>query len=82
MDEPLNAFTIRRHVFEIAERMENTLGEEHASFIESCPRDQNSLPLPDSPLAVGIDGGFVRGRRKEGNFEMIVGKSILSFRRD
>jgi len=82
MDEPLNAFTIRRHVFEIAERMENTLGDEQVSFIESCPRDRNSLPLPDGPLAVGIDGGFVRGRRKEGNFEVIVGKSILSFRRD
>jgi hypothetical protein len=54
MDEPLNAFTIRRHVFEIAERMENTLREEQVSFIESCPRDRNSLPLPDGPLAVGI----------------------------
>ncbi|MCI0662267.1 MAG: hypothetical protein L0220_14450 [Acidobacteria bacterium] len=64
------------------QRMENTLGEEQVSFIESCPRDRDSLPLPDGPLAVGIDGGFVRGRRKEGNFEVIVGKSILSFRRD
>src|SRR5262249_61508958 len=27
MDEPLNAFTIRQHVFEAAERMENMLGE-------------------------------------------------------
>jgi hypothetical protein len=82
MDEPLNAFTIRQHVFEVAERMENVLGEEKVSFIESCQRDRNSLPIPDGPLAVGIDGGFIRAQHKEGHFEVIVGKSILSFRRE
>jgi hypothetical protein len=82
MDEPLNAFTIRQHVFEVAERMENALGEEKLSFIESCQQDRDSLPIPDGPLAVGIDGGFIRAQRKEGHFEVIVGKSILSFRRE
>ncbi|HZF39423.1 MAG TPA: ISKra4 family transposase, partial [Blastocatellia bacterium] len=57
MDESLTAFTVRRHIFEAAERMENALGEEKVSFIESCQRDRNSLPIPDGPLAVGIDGG-------------------------
>ena len=82
MDEPLNAFTIRQHVFEIAERIENALGEEKVSFIESCQQDRNSLPIPNGPLAVGIDGGFIRAQKKEGHFEVIVGKSILSFRRE
>jgi hypothetical protein len=30
---------------------------------------------------VGIDGGFIRAPRKEGHFEVIAGKSMLSFRR-
>jgi hypothetical protein len=33
-------------------------------------------------LTVGLDGGFVRSRNKRGYFEVIVGKSILEFRRD
>jgi hypothetical protein len=82
MDEPLNAFTIRQHVFEVADRMEDALGEEKISFVESCQQDRNSLPIPDGPLAVGIDGGFVRAQNKVGHFEVIVGKSILSFRRE
>jgi hypothetical protein len=31
---------------------------------------------------VGIDGGYVRGRLKQGKFAVIVGKSILAFKRD
>jgi hypothetical protein len=33
-------------------------------------------------LTVGLDGGFVRSRNKRGCFEVIVGKSILEFKRD
>lgn len=33
-------------------------------------------------MTVGIDGGFVRDRRKAGFFEVIAGKSIVAFRRD
>ena len=46
------------------------------------------LPIPDGPLVVGLDGGIVRARRgtndaQAGNlFEVIAGKSILSFHRD
>ena len=39
MDDPLNAFTIRSHVLEVAERLEKELGEEQLCFIEGCPRD-------------------------------------------
>jgi hypothetical protein len=82
MDEPLNVFTVRQHVFEVAERMEMALGEERFSFIEGCQRDWDRLPIPDGPLTVGIDGGFVRGPPREGNFEVIAGKSLLAFRRN
>jgi hypothetical protein len=40
------------------------------------------LPQPDGPLTVGIDGGYIRGRNKEGCFEVIAGKSLLTFRRE
>jgi hypothetical protein len=82
IDDPLNAFTIRRHVGEVAERLEQELGEERDCFIEGCQRDWDQLPAPDGPLTVGIDGGYVRGQRKQGHFEVIVGKSILAFRRE
>lgn len=80
MDEPVHAFTIRQHVFDVAERLESTLGEEPIFFVEDCQQDWNQLPLPDGPLTVGIDGGFIRGQHKEGHFEVIVGKSMLAFR--
>jgi hypothetical protein len=81
IDNPLNGFTIRRHVWDVAERLERELGEERDCFIEGCQRDWDKLPAPDGPLTVGIDGGYVRGQHKQGHFEVIVGKSILAFRR-
>jgi hypothetical protein len=82
MDDPLNAFTIRRHVCDVAERLERELGKEQDCFIEGCQRDWAKLPAPDGPLTVGIDGGYVRGHRKQGHFEVIAGKSILAFKRE
>jgi hypothetical protein len=82
MDSPLPASTIREHVCHVAQRVESELGEEQWSFVEGCQRDWNQLPIPDGPLTVGIDGGYVRGRHKEGHFEVIAGKSLLAFRRE
>ena len=83
MDEPLQLVTIRNHVIKLAERLEEELGDEHVSFIEGCPRDWGELPIPDGPLTVGIDGGYVKAQgMAQGWFEVIAGKSILSFRRD
>ena len=46
-------------------------------------REWGNLPLPDGPITVGIDGGYVRDwEAKKHNFEVIVGKSILAFKRD
>src|SRR5439155_2454068 len=39
------------------------------------------LPLPDGPLTVGIDGGYVKAQGKQGSFEVIAGKSLLAFHR-
>jgi hypothetical protein len=81
IDEPLHAFTIRQHVYNVAERLEKALGEEQWSFIDSCPAQWSRLPIPDGPLTVGIDGGYVRAQRKQGWFEVIAGKSLLAFTR-
>jgi hypothetical protein len=82
VNEKLSAVTIRNHLFEVAERMEQELGEERPSLIEGCEQDWEQLPIPDGPLTVGLDGGFVRARHKRGCFEVIVGKSVLEFKRD
>jgi hypothetical protein len=82
IDEKLNDVTLRNHLFRVAERMEQALGEEQGCFIEGCQRDWDRLPLPDGPLTVGIDGAFLRAQRKQGHFEVIAGKSVLAFERD
>ena len=67
----------------MAQRCEDELGEEQWAFVEGCPADWATLPIPDGRLTVGIDGGYVRDwDEKKGHFEVIVGKSILAFRRD
>ena len=82
IDDKLNPVTLRNHLFRVAQRTEDALGEEQESFIDGCPRDWGRLPVSDGPLTVGIDGGFVRAPRKDGWFEVIVGKSMLAFTRD
>ena len=44
------------------ERLEQALGEEQWSFIDSCPAEWSRLPIPNGPLTVGIDGGYVRAQ--------------------
>jgi len=60
IDEALAPCTIREHVFRVAERLEQQLGEEQWSFIDSCPAEWSRLPILNGPLTVGIDGGYVR----------------------
>ena len=87
IDQKHSAATVRNHTLRAARRSEQALGEERAMFVEGCQAERNQLPIPDGPLSVGLDGGIVRARRgttepKTGNlFEVIAGKSILSFRR-
>jgi len=88
IDQKHSAATVRNHTLQAARRSEQALGEERAMFVEGSQAERNQLPIPDGPLSVGLDGGIVRARRgttdaKTGNlFEVIAGKSILSFHRD
>jgi len=82
VEATLNATTIQHHTLTVAQRCEAELGGEQWAFVEGCPADWGRLPIPDGPLTVGIDGGYVRDwDEKKGHFEVIVGKSILTFRR-
>jgi hypothetical protein len=82
LDVALDVKTVRHDTLKVAERCEAELGEEQGSFIEGCPRDWGTLPIPDGPITVGIDGGYVRDwEAKKHNFEVIVGKSTLAFKR-
>ena len=79
--KPLVAVRLMR--FYTAVRRKPPLGDENGCYIEGCPRDWGELPMPDGPLTVGIDGGYVKAQGMEqGSFEVIAGKSILAFRRD
>ncbi|HEV8177880.1 MAG TPA: ISKra4 family transposase, partial [Gemmatimonadales bacterium] len=88
IDQKHSAVTVRNHTLRVAQRSEEALGAEQAMFVAGCQAERNQLPIPDGPLAVGLDGGIVRARRgttgtQTGNlFEVIAGKSILAFRRD
>jgi hypothetical protein len=88
IDQRHSEVTIRNHLLRTAQRQERALGAEKVMFLEDSQADRDRLSIPDGPLSVGLDGGIVRARRgKSGEktpnlFEVIAGKSILSFRRD
>jgi len=80
LDLSLDVKTVRYDTLKVAKRLEAELGEDQASFIQGDPSEWAHLPLPDGSFTVGIDGGY--GRHwldKKHNFEVIVGKSMLSF---
>src|SRR5262245_55917454 len=81
INEPLEAVTIRNHVLTVAQRLKDALGEEQWAFIDKCPAEVAALPMPDGPLIVGIDGGYVKAQGEQGPFEVIAGKSLLTFHR-
>ncbi len=88
LDHKHNPVTVRNHLFQVAQRLEEQLGDEQTMFIDGCQAEYDQLPIPYGPLSVGLDGAIVRARRgsdpdRPSNlFEIITGKSILSFRRD
>lgn len=58
------------------------MGEERQlQLFEGSEEEWAQQPLPDGPITVGIDGGYVRAPHKEGCFEVIAGKSVVAFRR-
>jgi hypothetical protein len=80
LDLALDIKTVRSDTLKVAKRLEAELGEEPSEFIEGEPSDGALLPFPEGSCKVGLDGGYVRhGFAKKHNFEVIVGKSLLSF---
>jgi len=76
----LDVKTVRYDTLKVAKRLEAELGDEQPSFIEGDLREWELLPLPEGVFTVGIDGAYVRHwLDKKHNFEVIVGKSMLSF---
>jgi hypothetical protein len=71
---------VRRQTQAVAQRLEDELGEERFSFIDTCQADREELPRPDLPLLVGLDGGYVHSShqrsRRDGWFEVIAGKAV------
>ncbi|RUS92295.1 hypothetical protein DSM106972_099550 [Dulcicalothrix desertica PCC 7102] len=76
----INATSIRNNLHTLGERLESELPPEKGILIEGCQRDWDSLPKPDLPLVVGMDGGYVRfydrKSSESGQFQVIAGKSI------
>jgi hypothetical protein len=76
----LHANTVRRQAQTTAQRLEDELGDERFSFIDTCQLDREELPRPDLPLTVGLDGGYVHSTtqrsRRDGWFEVIAGKAV------
>jgi hypothetical protein len=83
MDLRLDVKTVRYDTLKVAKRLEAELGEDQGSFIEGESSDWDLLPPPEGSFKVGIDGGYVRNWfDKKHKFEVIVGKSILSYAED
>ena len=80
--DALNQETVRTNLHATAERLEQELGEEQLCLFDRTQVDWEQQGLPDGPITVGIDGGYVRAAHKEGWFEVIAGKSVVAFRRE
>ena len=82
LDLTLDIKTVRYDTLKVAKRLEAELEDEQAGCIEGGASDWDLFPLPEGSFQVGIDGGYVRNWvDKKRNFEVIVGKSTLSFGR-
>jgi hypothetical protein len=76
----LHPAVIRRQTQAVATRLEDELGKEQFSFIDTCQADREELPRPDLSLTVGLAGGYVHSSqqrsRRDGWFEVIAGKVV------
>ena len=59
----INASSIRNNLHSCGQRLEEELGEEKGGYIEGCQREWEKLPIPDLPLVVGMDGGYLRSTK-------------------
>ena len=76
----LNASSVHRITHKTAKRLDSEIEEDQCFYIKGCESDWHKLPSPESPITVGMDGGYIHARdgknRKAGWFEAIVGKSL------
>ncbi|ACB00945.1 MULTISPECIES: ISKra4-like element ISSysp7 family transposase [Cyanophyceae] len=77
----LNPSTVRYHLHQMGQKLDDELGEEQIMYVEGSPRQWEQLPRPELPLNVGIDGAYIhahcsKGSKQQRHFELIVGKSI------
>jgi len=78
-----NHESVRIHLRATAERIEQELGQERQfNEYEGLEDEWEQQPLPDGPITVGIDGGYVRAAHKQGCFEIIAGNSVVAFWRE
>lgn len=81
LDCPVAPERVRRHLHAVAEREELAMEAGEPVRFDACQRDLFDMAVPDGPVVVGIDGGYVRDR--EGSwFEVVAGKGLTSFSRD
>jgi hypothetical protein len=81
--DAVNPETVRTHLYATAERMEQERGDERQLHpFQGTEEEWEQQPLPEGPITVGIDGGYVRAAHQQGWFEGIAGKSVVAFRRD
>jgi hypothetical protein len=57
-------FIERSHVFATAERLEAELGPEEFAYDGECQRDIEESLEPGPPVTVGLDGGYIRSRKR------------------
>ncbi|MBV9226187.1 MAG: ISKra4 family transposase [Acidobacteriaceae bacterium] len=83
VEDCVNPESVRHHLQDVAERLEEELGEERPlNLFDGTDEEWEQQPLPDEPITVRLDGGYVRAAHKQGWFEVIAGKSVVAFRRD
>ena len=72
--------SVWRDTLAVGQHLDDSLGDEQATFIDGTPGDWAQLPTPDLAMTVGLDGGYVHSRaqtsRRDGWFEVIAGKAI------
>jgi hypothetical protein len=79
--EATNSQTVREHWHAVAERVEQELGEERPPRDFATVEAIAELPLPDGPMSVGMDGGYVRAAHQQGNFAVMAGRRVVELRR-
>lgn len=79
----LHATTLQPHTLAGARRGEDELGEAQWACVEGCPATWETLPIPDGPRTVGMDGGEVRTwEATKQQVDVLVGKRLRACRRE